>query len=89
MRVDAEAPTIRLADYRLPAYLAETVELTFVLDPAATRVRARVALLPQPGAGRRGPRRPAARRPQPQARLGGDRRRAGAAERACPSTPRA
>ena len=42
MRVDAEAPTIRLADYRLPAYLAETVELTFVLDPAATRVRARV-----------------------------------------------
>ena len=52
MRVDAEAPTIRLADYRPPAYLADGVELTFVLDPAATRVRARVALPPQPGARR-------------------------------------
>ena len=82
MRVDAEAPTIRLADYRPPAYLAESVELTFALDPAATRVRARVELPPQPGARRRGPARPAARRPRPPARLGRDRRRAGAAERA-------
>ena len=59
MRVDAEAPTIRLADYRPPAYLADGVELTFVLDPAATRVRARVALPPQPGARGRGSARPA------------------------------
>ena len=48
MRVDAEAPTIRLADYRPPAFLADTVELTFGLDPAATRVRARVAFRRNP-----------------------------------------
>ena len=53
MRTDARAPTIRLADYRPPAFLAESVELTFALDPAATRVRARVSLPPQPRARRR------------------------------------
>jgi aminopeptidase N len=48
MRVDAEAPTIRLADYRPPAYLADAVELTFRLAPQATRVRARVAFRRNP-----------------------------------------
>ena len=48
MRTDAQAPTIRLADYRPPAWLADTVELTFRLDPAATRVRARIAFRPNP-----------------------------------------
>ena len=55
MRVDAQAPTIRLADYRPPAYLADTVELTFALDPAATRVRARVAFRRNPARACDGP----------------------------------
>ncbi len=55
MRVDAQAPTIRLADYRPPAYLADTVELTFVLDPAATRVRTRVAFRRNPARSGEGP----------------------------------
>ena len=49
MRADAQAPAIRLADYRPPAYLAETVELTFRLAPGATRVRARIAFRRNPG----------------------------------------
>ncbi|HZD26488.1 MAG TPA: aminopeptidase N, partial [Alphaproteobacteria bacterium] len=32
--------TIRLADYRPPAFLVDSIELTFDLDPEATRVRA-------------------------------------------------
>ena len=48
MRTDARASTIRLADYRPPAFLAESVELTFALDPAATRVRARVSFRRNP-----------------------------------------
>ena len=48
MRTDAWASTIRLADYRPPAFLAESVELTFALDPAATRVRARVSFRRNP-----------------------------------------
>ncbi len=55
MRVDAQAPTIRLADYRPPAYLADAVELTFVLDPAATRVRARVTFRRNPARASEGP----------------------------------
>ena len=55
MRVDAQAPTIRLADYRPPAFLAETVELTFALAPAATRVRARVAFRRNPARAGEGP----------------------------------
>ena len=55
MRVDAQAPTIRLADYRPPAYLADAVELTFVLDPAATRVRARVTYRRNPARASEGP----------------------------------
>ena len=55
MRVDAQAPTIRLADYRPPAYLADTVELTFPLDPAATRVRSRVSFRRNPARAGEGP----------------------------------
>ena len=34
----------RLSDYRPPAFLVDRVDLTFDLDPAATRVRSRLAL---------------------------------------------
>ena len=45
----AEAPTIRLADYRPPAFLVETVELTFApRTRRATRVRARIAFRRNP-----------------------------------------
>ena len=80
---------IRLADYRPPAFLAETVELTFALDPRATRVGARVAF-------RRNPAR--AGEPPLDLRLDGRRLKlvsaaidgsAGAAERARRSTTRA
>ena len=53
MRTDAQAPTIRLADYRPPAFLADTVELTFALAPTATRVTRAGRLPPQPGPRRR------------------------------------
>ncbi len=55
MRADAEAQTIRLADYRPPAFLADTVELTFALAPSATRVRARVAFRRNPAREADGP----------------------------------
>ena len=42
MRVDAESPIVRLADYQPPAFLADSVELTFRLDPGATRVVSRI-----------------------------------------------
>ena len=48
MRVESGAPTVRLAECRPPSYLVDTVELTFRLDPAATRVRARLAMRPNP-----------------------------------------
>jgi aminopeptidase N len=38
----------RLADYRTPAFLVDTVELAFDLDEAATRVRSRLALRRNP-----------------------------------------
>src|SRR5882762_9560603 len=41
-------PAIRLEDYRVPDYLAETVDLDFMLVPEATRVRARTAFVPNP-----------------------------------------
>jgi aminopeptidase N len=44
---DARSATpnaIRLADYRRPGFEIETVELTFELDPAATRVHARLEI---------------------------------------------
>jgi aminopeptidase N len=40
----------RLADYRPPAFLIDTVELSFDLDEAATRVRSRLALRRNPAA---------------------------------------
>ncbi len=44
-----EARPVRLADYRPPDWLVETVELDVSLDPAASRVRARLALKPNTG----------------------------------------
>ncbi|MBP7240666.1 aminopeptidase N [Amaricoccus sp.] len=55
MGVDAEARTIRLADYRPPAFLVDAVELTFRLDPAATRVVARASMRPNPARAGDGP----------------------------------
>jgi len=46
-----EARPVRLADYRPPAWLVETVSLDVSLDPTRTRVRARIALKPNPAAG--------------------------------------
>jgi aminopeptidase N len=45
------SPTeVRREDYRPPAFLVDTVELHFDLDPAATRVRSRLALRRNPDA---------------------------------------
>ncbi len=43
MRTETPRP-IQLADYRPPAFLVETVDLTFRLEPHATRVISRLAL---------------------------------------------
>src|ERR1700756_2920680 len=43
MRTDIPQP-IRLADYRPPAYLIDEVSLDFHLEPAATRVKARLSI---------------------------------------------
>jgi aminopeptidase N len=43
MRTDIAQP-IRLTDYRPPAYLIDTVELQFDLQPKATRVKAKLAV---------------------------------------------
>ncbi len=56
MRVETEAPTIRLADYQPPDWLAETVDLAFTLRPGGTRVRARIAFRPNPARAGAGPR---------------------------------
>ena len=48
MHDGTEAAVVRLSDYRPPAWLVERVELTFRLDPAATRVTARLAMRPNP-----------------------------------------
>jgi len=45
MRTEDSRP-VRLADYRPPEWLVETVELDVALDPEATRVRATLALRP-------------------------------------------
>ena len=42
--------TIYLADYTPPAYLIDTVHLTFHLSPHATRVMSRIAFRPNPAA---------------------------------------
>jgi aminopeptidase N len=49
MRTEQALP-VRLEDYRPPDWLVETVELDVSLDPTATRVRARLALKPNPKA---------------------------------------
>jgi aminopeptidase N len=49
MRTDTATP-VRLADYRPPDWLVETVDLDVSLDASATRVRARLALKPNPKA---------------------------------------
>ncbi|MGH6982397.1 MAG: aminopeptidase N, partial [Stellaceae bacterium] len=43
MRTDTPQP-IRLDDYRPPAFLIDTVDLDFDLDPRATRVKAKLAI---------------------------------------------
>ena len=43
MRTDQPVP-VRLADYRPPAFLVDTVDLRFDLHPSATRVTARLAM---------------------------------------------
>ena len=47
MRTDT-APLIRLSDYRPPDWLVETVHLDVTLHPTETRVRASLALKPNP-----------------------------------------
>ena len=47
MRTDSALP-IRLADYRAPDYLIDTVELDIILHPHETRVLARLAIRPNP-----------------------------------------
>jgi aminopeptidase N len=44
-------PTIRREDYRPPAFLVDSVDLHLALHPAATRVKARLALRRNPAAG--------------------------------------
>ena len=46
------AQPVRLEDYRPPDYLVDQVELRFDLQPAATEVRARLAVRRNPAAGR-------------------------------------
>ena len=45
---DASPQTIYLADYTPPAYLIDTVDLTFKLSPNATRVQSRIVFRPNP-----------------------------------------
>src|SRR4051812_45437618 len=47
MRTETGQPT-RLQDYAPPDWLVETVDLEFSLHPTATRVRARLAVKPNP-----------------------------------------
>ncbi len=42
-----DAAPVRLADYRAPDFSIETTDLTFRLDPSATRVTARLAMTPR------------------------------------------
>src|SRR3954471_21544001 len=45
------APAVRLEDYRPPDWLVDTVDLDVALHETATRVRATLALRPNPAAG--------------------------------------
>ncbi|EJW10194.1 Membrane alanine aminopeptidase N [Rhodovulum sp. PH10] len=49
MRTEQARP-VRLADYRPPDWLVDTVDLDVSLDPARTRVKARLSLRPNPAA---------------------------------------
>ena len=49
MRTEQAVP-VRLADYRPPDWLVETVDLDVALDPTRTRVRAKLKLAPNPEA---------------------------------------
>jgi aminopeptidase N len=50
MRDDAGGPSVRLSDYAPPAWLVDSVHLTFRLAPRGTRVLARIAFRPNPAA---------------------------------------
>jgi aminopeptidase N len=50
IRTDAIAHEIRLADYAPPAFLVDTVDLSFDLDEAATKVVSRLSLRRNPAA---------------------------------------
>ncbi|MYI69343.1 MAG: aminopeptidase N [Boseongicola sp. SB0673_bin_14] len=47
---DSRPQPVRLADYRPPSWLVDSVHLTFLLDPAATRVTSRISFAPNPEA---------------------------------------
>jgi len=47
---DLSGKTIHLKDYAPPAYLVDSVELTFALAPEATRVKSRIRFRPNPEA---------------------------------------
>ncbi|MCK0143445.1 aminopeptidase N [Aliiroseovarius sp. F20344] len=47
---DAAPQPIYLADYTPPAFLIDTVELTFLLNPTATRVISKIRFTPNPNA---------------------------------------
>ncbi len=49
------SPTVRLADYRAPDFLVDSVHLDFQLDPARTRVKSRLAVRRATGADRDAP----------------------------------
>ena len=50
MRTDTSAtpPTILRKDYTVPAFLVDTVDMGFDLDPAATRIATRIAMRRNP-----------------------------------------
>src|SRR4051812_10155294 len=50
MRTDTPQP-IRLADYQPPAFLIDEVSLDFILEPRATRVKAKLTVRRNPGQG--------------------------------------
>ena len=54
MRTETAKP-VRLEDYRPPDWLVETVDLDVALHPTATRVRATLALKPNPNGRKNAP----------------------------------
>ena len=55
MKFERETRAIQLSEYAPPPFLVERVDLTFMLDPAATRVRARISFTPSPERSADGP----------------------------------